>query len=961
MIQEVLGYDFITTERQCENHMISTETITAAQKGDKSAVNEILIECQNEAFTIAMSFVHNEQDAQDIVQEAFIHLFKKIETLRSPEAFHAWFKVIIVNECKTFFKKKKPDTVYAEDMEDFSEVFNTTKGDYTEILPLENIDRKATSKIVFDIVDHLPEKCKTVVIMRYYADMSLLEIAEQLEISINTVKSRLSYARGKIESSVKAYEKQGIKLYTSDFFENLGDIISAMARENEAPKQVKEALQSKIDSYSNMANTATSAEASGTGAASASTASASNSASTGLVNTAGTGLANSVSTGLANSVAAKISIGTSVAVVAICAGIMSGMLNNQDVSGATDASSVPSLQSSDDRSSSLPDESSEEELSEEESTPESSAAEETSVEESSQEVSEPSAESSMVNVPLQTGIPTDEVTEVTEQNLTQPFVADYVQYDTLDYGDYTVRVYYNANQATLVSYQGTEKDVVMPSTVTYNGVEVPVTRAMSNLFDKYRPKVMSYSNGEYVQLSLESVTLSDYLTEIPSEFFLNMSTLTTVKGGSSVLKIGSFAFRGTGIKELNFPELFPNLAEIEADAFMSCTQLKKIVWPESILYLDNSAFGGCQNVEDITIKLENYRLTDLSFVTGKLLNLHIILSGEFDCSGNQDITKTMSQYGDSDDNISIENLYIEFADGKAPQKGKLGNLIGNIDPIKNLYISEGITELNEYEFVPNDWGYHTTADEYYTNHIENIFLPSSVSQISPDAFKEIEGLQSVEISQDNPYYLSNDGNIYYKDSGKFFIPAVQESETVKNGTVKKIVLGKDDTDLMALNLDKYYHLEAIEVDKDNPEFCSIDGVLYTKDGKELICYPFGKTDPYFNIPEGCEKISETYSAFRDYNSLGCIQNIYLRSVTIPESFQVLRYSQFYDCVQLYEAVFFSDDVEFEEMTLGYLVWDMQDNVATVQKQEDFHIYANPGSTAEKYAEENEFSVRELVE
>ena len=85
--------------------------------------------------------------------------------------------------------------------------------DRTENLPDAVIDQQETARLMREILGSLSQAQRVAVIMFYYERMSLHEIAETLQVSENTVKSRLLYARKKIETEVRALEKKGTKLY----------------------------------------------------------------------------------------------------------------------------------------------------------------------------------------------------------------------------------------------------------------------------------------------------------------------------------------------------------------------------------------------------------------------------------------------------------------------------------------------------------------------------------------------------------------------------------------------------------------------------------------------------------------------------------------------------------------------------------------------------------------------------
>lgn len=87
------------------------------------------------------------------------------------------------------------------------------KDERTASMPEEVMDQKETSRLIGEILDGLSEEQRTAVGMFYFDNMSVKEIAEILDVSENTVKSRLNYARKKIEVEVKALEKKGTKLY----------------------------------------------------------------------------------------------------------------------------------------------------------------------------------------------------------------------------------------------------------------------------------------------------------------------------------------------------------------------------------------------------------------------------------------------------------------------------------------------------------------------------------------------------------------------------------------------------------------------------------------------------------------------------------------------------------------------------------------------------------------------------
>ena len=125
--------------------------------------------------------------------------------------------MIATNKSKDWLKKKKPlfftemDSTEETDGISFEEAIeDERKENHPEIV----IDENEVSRIVKIILDQLPEDQRLVIGMYYYEEISVKDIATALEVSENTVKSRLVYGRKKIKESVLELEKQGTKLYT---------------------------------------------------------------------------------------------------------------------------------------------------------------------------------------------------------------------------------------------------------------------------------------------------------------------------------------------------------------------------------------------------------------------------------------------------------------------------------------------------------------------------------------------------------------------------------------------------------------------------------------------------------------------------------------------------------------------------------------------------------------------------
>lgn len=191
--------------------------ITAIQNGESDAANEFFAEIYNDVYYFAYKTVKDENLAADITQETLIEVYSKIGELRDPVAFPAWCRQITFFQCTRYFRKKK-DVVLSEDEEGGS-LFDTLEEESAEFIPDEALDRKGFKKIILDLIDTLSEEQRSAVMMYYFDELSISQIAEIQGVSEGTVKSRLNYARKAIKERVEEFEKKNdIKLHAIGFF-----------------------------------------------------------------------------------------------------------------------------------------------------------------------------------------------------------------------------------------------------------------------------------------------------------------------------------------------------------------------------------------------------------------------------------------------------------------------------------------------------------------------------------------------------------------------------------------------------------------------------------------------------------------------------------------------------------------------------------------------------------------------
>jgi len=139
-------------------------------------LEEYVIENKEKHYRIAYSYVKNIDDALDIVQESIFKALVSLNTLRNPEFMKTWFYRILVNcSLDCIRKQKKIITLDNEVLYSHINEFNDT---YTDI-------------DLYKALDGLPDSYRSIIILRFFEDLKIEEIAEILDVNVNTVKTRL--------------------------------------------------------------------------------------------------------------------------------------------------------------------------------------------------------------------------------------------------------------------------------------------------------------------------------------------------------------------------------------------------------------------------------------------------------------------------------------------------------------------------------------------------------------------------------------------------------------------------------------------------------------------------------------------------------------------------------------------------------------------------------------------------
>ena len=219
-----------------------TDAVEKAKQGDQQAKEVLYTETCQHMFFLAKSIVKSDEEAMDIIHDSYICVFQKLDNIKNLSGFKSYLRTTVANRCKNYLRKKKP--LYLSDMtEDGTELeLEDTDG----VIPGELVGNEDVIECVRRVVESLPEEQRMCVILRYYDEMSLQEIADTLEVSLGTVKSRLSRASKKMRDEIERLEKEENKKFRCIIpFFWLRAGLEGMENETDVPKALEVKLFGK--------------------------------------------------------------------------------------------------------------------------------------------------------------------------------------------------------------------------------------------------------------------------------------------------------------------------------------------------------------------------------------------------------------------------------------------------------------------------------------------------------------------------------------------------------------------------------------------------------------------------------------------------------------------------------------------------------------------------------------------
>ena len=401
--------------------------------------------------------------------------------------------------------------------------------------------------------------------------------------------------------------------------------------------------------------------------------------------------------------------------------------------------------------------------------------------------------------------------------------------------------------------------------------------------------------NEDTEIEIVGYTGSDTVVKVPSK--INSVAVTSV---------GNYCFSGNEtVTEIKLNSAVTNIGD---GAFMNCTALKKVSSADSVTSLGVSCFEGCTAIEEYKVPDPVTAVPERAF---------------FGCSSLKDV-----QY-----HKNLKNVAKDAFTGTAWENGSpdgalnLGRVLYSYKgDIKDLVIADGIEIIEQGVFIGCDTLKSVTFGEdveeiglyAFQNcaNLETVTCGSAVSIVCAGAFKGCSSLKAVDFSVCT---ISAIG--YEAFDGCSSLTDVKFNDTLTDIGARSFA----DTKITAVDLGKnvkeigknaFYGVETIEaftVSEKNKDFSSADGVLYSKNGKDLILFPSAKTGA-FEVPQKVVSIKE--GAFRgsDISTLtfaedtaletigaGVFEDSKIGSVALPETVTTINNSAFKNATELKEV------------------------------------------------------------
>ena len=169
-------------------------------QGNEAAFEELVYGYEKKLYSLCYHYSGNQEDALDLVQEAFLRVYRFLPKFRSDASFSTWIYRLTVNVCLDFLRKKKPVLAFSIDQPLSLEDGDVSReiADDTDT-PLAILEKKEARQEIRKAIESLPQEQRVPIVLKEFQGLSYAEIAAVLRIPVGTVRSRISRGRLKLK------------------------------------------------------------------------------------------------------------------------------------------------------------------------------------------------------------------------------------------------------------------------------------------------------------------------------------------------------------------------------------------------------------------------------------------------------------------------------------------------------------------------------------------------------------------------------------------------------------------------------------------------------------------------------------------------------------------------------------------------------------------------------------------
>ena len=421
--------------------------------------------------------------------------------------------------------------------------------------------------------------------------------------------------------------------------------------------------------------------------------------------------------------------------------------------------------------------------------------------------------------------------------------------------------------------------------------------------------------------NLTAILIPSSVKHIDKYAFYNCQELTKLNFNDGIERIENDAFGSCEkLTSVNFSE---TLKSIGAFAFVECKKLSEITIPQSVTSVGEYAFSGCENLASVTVSDDLPYVGGRAFEKTKWLNSQpdgVVYIGKSAYGYKGDMPKnTELSLKSGITNISGYAFYEEknLTSVKIPETvNRIGNwAFLDCEGLKNVNIPDGVKRIESWTFsncssltnitVPDSVTVLDGLAFSYCTNLKNIELSKNLTEIGMGALSHCTSLETIDIP-DSVIIMDN-----------IAMAGCSELKSVNIGSNLKTVGGQVFAGCTSL--------EKVNVNLNNKNYTSENGIWYDKNKTKIILYPYNKKDSAYTTPTSLKELCNGYVG--SYGTL--LDNSNLKTVTIEKNV-----------------------AKIDDYAIGF-VFDF-DNYK-INKVKDFTVKGYRGTVAESYAKKNSFN------